>query len=641
MFADDTREWLEADGLGGFASGTVSGIRTRRYHALLLTATTPPTGRMVLVNGFDAWVEYGGQRIPISSQRYVPGIVHPDGTSRIECFTADPWPAWIYQAAPGLRVRQEVVVPHERAAVLMAWRLVESPQEDVSIRLVVRPFLSGRDYHSTHHENTACRTTASASGDAVTWQPYDSVPPVISRANAVYTHEPDWYRRFVYSAEQARGLDAIEDLLAPGWLTFDLRKGPALWLLQAGSSAVDDVTPLAEVVSRLSGDEQTRRTAFASPLDRAADAYLVRRGDGRTIVAGYPWFTDWGRDTFFALRGLCLDTGRVDEARDVMLTWSAALSDGMLPNRFPDRGETPEFNSVDASLWFVMAVRELYAAVERGEGTLDAEARSALLDAAHRILDACLRGSRYGIRSDTDGLLACGEPGMALTWMDARVDGRPVTPRIGKPVEVQALWLNALEFGESWDSRWRAVAARGRTAFAGRFWNASRGCLYDVIDVDHQADRVDPSVRPNQVFAAGGLGTPLVAPDRARAIVEVIERTLLTPLGLRTLAPGEPGYEGHYSDGPAERDAAYHQGTAWPFLMEPFVEAWLGVYGDDEARRREASERFLRPLTAQLDAAGLGHLSEVADAEPPFTPGGCPFQAWSTGSLMRLRRRLG
>ena len=335
MLADDTREWLEADGLGGFTSGTVSGIRTRRYHALLLIATTPPTGRMVLVNGFDAWVEYAGRRIPISSQRYVPGIVHPDGASKIESFTADPWPAWNYQVSSGLRIGQEIVVPHERAAVAVVWRLVESPGDDVPIRVVVRPFLSGRDYHSTHHENSACSTTAITSGDAVTWQPYDSVPAVISRTNADYTHEPDWYRQFLYSAEQARGLDALEDLLAPGWLTFDLRKGQALWLLQSGPSAVDDATPLAEAVSRLRDDEQTRRAAFASPLHRAADAYLVKRGDGRTIIAGYPWFTDWGRDTFFALRGLCLDTARVDEACNVLLTWSAALSDGMLPNRFP------------------------------------------------------------------------------------------------------------------------------------------------------------------------------------------------------------------------------------------------------------------------------------------------------------------
>jgi len=641
VLADDTREWLEADGLGGFASGTVSGIRTRRYHALLLIATTPPTGRMVLVNGFDAWVEYAGRRIPISSQRYVPGIVHPDGASRIESFTADPWPAWNYQVSSGLRIGQEIVVPHERAAVAVVWRLVESPGDDVPIRVVVRPFLSGRDYHSTHHENSACSTTAITSGDAVTWQPYDSVPPVISRTNADYTHEPDWYRQFLYSAEQARGLDALEDLLAPGWLTFDLRKGQALWLLQSGPSAVDDATPLAEAVSRLRDDEQTRRAAFASPLHRAADAYLVKRGDGRTIIAGYPWFTDWGRDTFFALRGLCLDTARVDEACNVLLTWSAALSDGMLPNRFPDRGERPEFNSVDASLWFVLAVRDLCAVVDRGEGTIGATARSALVDAARQVLDACFRGTRFGIRADSDGLLACGEPGLALTWMDARVDGRPVTPRIGKPVEVQALWLNALQFGASWDSRWQAIATQGRDAFASRFWNASRGCLYDVVDVDHEAGRVDPSVRPNQIFAAGGLGTPLVDPDRARAVVDVVERTLLTPQGLRTLAPGEPGYAGHHVGGPAERDAAYHQGTAWPFLMEPFVEAWLAANGDDEARRREASERFLRPLIAQLEAAGLGHLSELADAEPPFSPGGCPFQAWSMGSLIRLRRRLG
>ncbi len=359
MFADDTREWLEADGLGGFASGTVSGIRTRRYHALLLTATTPPTGRMVLVNGFDAWVEHGAPahsdfQPAIRARHRAPGRCVEDRELHGRPLAGVESTRWRLACACDRRSLSPTSA--QRFWLRGAWW--SRPRTRRPFALVVRPFLSGRDYHSTHHENTACRTTASTSGDAVTWQPYDSVPAVISRANAVYTHEPDWYRQFLYSAEQARGLDALEDLLAPGWLTFDLRKGQALWLLQSAPVAVDDATPLAEAVSRLRDDEQTRRAAFASPLHRAADAYLVRRGDGRTIVAGYPWFTDWGRDTFIAVRGLCLDTGRVDEARDVLLTWSAALSDGMLPNRFPDRGETPEFNSVDASLWFVMAVRE-------------------------------------------------------------------------------------------------------------------------------------------------------------------------------------------------------------------------------------------------------------------------------------------
>jgi predicted glycogen debranching enzyme len=635
QFGNDDREWLEPDGLGGFASGTVSGVRTRRYHALLLAATTPPTGRMALVNGFDAWIEAGGDRIALTSQRYGPGVVAPDGARRITAFTRDPWPTWTFTLPSGARVVQEIFVPHGRSAVVVTWRL-DRVEDQAPLRLVVRPFLSGRDYHSMHHANDACRAEPRVDGDLVRWQLYDGVPQIASLSNGRYDHDVAWYRNFLYAAETERGLDDREDLLSPGTLTFDLSSGEGVWLLEAGTP-MPGTSALATVAS-LRRLERERRAMFASPLERAADAYLVRRGDGRTIIAGYPWFTDWGRDTFIALRGLCLATGRYDVARQILLEWSDAVSLGMLPNRFADAGSDPEFNSVDASLWFVAAVREF---LDVPGDRLAAADRHRLLVAVTEILEGYSAGTRYGIRLDTDGLLACGEPGVQLTWMDAKVGDWVVTPRSGKPVEVQALWLAALAFASTWDARWQVAYVRGRINFARKFWNPNGQYLYDVVDVDHVAGRVDGSFRPNQVFAIGGLGESLLDTDRTRIILGAIERKLLTPLGLRSLAPDEPVYAAIYRGGPRERDGAYHQGTVWPWLIGPFVDAWLSARGRTDAAKAEARQRFLVPLETHLEDAGLGHVSEIADAEPPFTPRGCPFQAWSVGEMLRVRAMVG
>jgi predicted glycogen debranching enzyme len=366
----------------------------------------------------------------------------------------------------------------------------------------------------------------------------------------------------------------------------------------------------------------------------------VQRRTGLTIVAGYPWFTDWGRDTFIALRGLCLATGRLREARDILLEWAHAVSEGMLPNRFPDHGEEPEFNAVDASLWYVVAVHEL---LERAAVVphlvSDADERT-LRGAVEQIVAGYAAGTRFGIRLAEDGLLMAGAPGLQLTWMDARVGGRVVTPRIGKPVEIQALWLNAVAAAATTRPQWREVFEHGRASFVDRFWHDSRGHLADVVDVDHVPGTRDDTFRPNQILAVGGLPIPLVEGERARRVVDQVERRLITALGLRSLAPGEQGYSPRYEGGPSTRDAVYHQGTVWPWLMGPFVDAWLRVRGNTGAARREARVRFLEPMLAHLEGAGLGHVSEITDAEAPFTPRGCPFQAWSLGELIRIDRQI-
>ena len=360
----------------------------------------------------------------------------------------------------------------------------------------------------------------------------------------------------------------------------------------------------------------------------------MRRGSGSTIVAGYPWFTDWGRDTFISLRGLCLATGRYDEALGILREWAGVVSQGMLPNRFADAGEAPEYNAVDASLWFVVAVHELLGAVP----SLAGADRQLLQDAVEAVLEGYSGGTRFGIRMDGDGLLAAGAPGVQLTWMDARVGDRVVTPRIGKPVEIQALWINALWIASRFSDRWTPVFARASAAFDARFWNEEAGHLFDVVDVDHVTGAVDASLRPNQLFAVGGLPLPLVGGARAARIVEAVEAQLLTPIGLRSLAPGHPAYVGRYSGGVAERDGAYHQGTVWPWLMGAFVEAWLNVHGNTASSRAEARRRFLEPMLAFVRISGAGHLPEVADGDAPHRPGGCPFQAWSVGEAIRLDR---
>lgn len=383
-------------------------------------------------------------------------------------------------------------------------------------------------------------------------------------------------------------------------------------------------------------NEDLRRSEFLTPLHCAADAYIVNGLHGKTIMAGYPWFTDWGRDTFISLRGLCIASGRLEDARDILLAWANSVSEGMLPNFFPDQRAKPEYNSVDAALWYVIAVHELLTASKSNAGIVSAKDTRTFQNAILAILDGYSRGTRFGIRMDSDGLLAAGERGVQLTWMDAKVGEWVVTPRSGKPVEVQALWLNVLRIASRLAPKWAETFNRGLNSFRNTFWNEKAGGLYDVIDVNHRAGEVDASIRPNQIFAVGGLPFQLFEGEYAERIVSLVEKQLWTPLGLRSLAPGETGYAAHYEGGVMQRDGSYHQGTVWPWLIGPFVEAWVRIHGNTTEARREARKQFLTPLLRHLDEAGMGHISEIADAEPPHTPRGCPFQAWSVGEVLRL-----
>ena len=630
-------EWLEADGLGGFSSGTVAGWRSRRYHGLLTPAVAPPSGRAVLVDGFEAWIERDGSRVALTTQRYLPDVSYPDGVTRLAEFSHSPWPTWTFRLDDGLEVMQEVLVPHDRSAAVVRWSLSRPAP---GARLIVRPLLSGRDSHALHYENPGFRTDAESMGERVRWQPYAGLPAVLSLANASYQHQPVWYRNFLLEEERARGFEHRMDLLSPGELTWGFTGGPAVWILAAEQANGESGLPRGSA-SRVGADlmarERDRRETFDSPLALAGDAYIVRRGEGKTIIAGYPWFTDWGRDTFIALRGLCLATGRLSDARAILLEWAALVSQGMLPNRFLEQGDEPEFNSVDASLWYVIAVHEFLERMTGAGKRLPTGERRSLEQAVSAILEGYSAGTRYGIRMDSSGLLDAGVPGVQLTWMDAKVGDWVVTPRVGKPVEIQALWINALMIGARLQEKWNRVAGRATASFRARFWNDA-GYLNDVIDNEGRAGAIDASFRPNQIFAVGGLPWPVLDMDRARAVVDAVEARLWTPMGPRSLAQGEPGYAPRYEGGPVQRDGSYHQGTVWPWLAGPFVEAWVRVRGSTPQAIAEARDRFFAPLLSQLERYGLGHLAEIADAEPPHTPRGCPFQAWSMGELLRLDR---
>jgi len=627
-------EWLETNGRGGFASGTIAGANTRRYHALLLTARKPPSERFVLVNHLEEWLDFDGQAIPLSTNLY-PGAVHPAGYEHCIEFSTDPWPTWTFDCN-GITVQREILSIHGRDIVIVRWKLVGEKQSRAVLR--VRPKLTGRDYHGTHHENGGLSTEAMIGEGTVGWQVYPDVPPVLAFHSGGYRHEPNWYRYIQLPIEQQRGLDAEEDWWSPGEFTFDLETGSTR-ALALTSEAIDrlDVVALAE---REKSRRDTARQAapaadsLAGELWCAAEMYLSERGAQQTVIAGYPWFTDWGRDTFISLPGLCLDTGQLDVGWQVIASFAAHVSEGMVPNRFPDAGEQPEYNTIDASLWFIHAI-DRYLAVSRDE----VRVRETAWPAVKQILDGYRRSTRYGIRMDEDGLITGGVPGAQLTWMDAKIGDWDVTPRHGKPVEIQALWVRALEVGEilarrfcetDYADRCRNDRSNAIASFRNRFWYEQGGYLYDVID---GPEGNDASLRPNQLYAIS-LVDELVPRDRAQQILRLVEKQLLTPVGLRTLSPHDPRYRGRYEGSVMERDSAYHQGTVWPFLLGPFVTAWIKVHGKKASTLKQA-RAFLNGIGAHLKEACLGQVSEIFDAEAPHKPRGCCAQAWSVAEPLR------
>ncbi|MFY9608814.1 MAG: amylo-alpha-1,6-glucosidase [Blastocatellia bacterium] len=630
------REWLETNGIGGFASSTIAGLNTRRYHALLTAATKPPVGRLVLLSKLEETLVIGKRRYELSANQY-PGVVHPQGHQYLKGFRLDPFPVFTYEVE-GVEVEKSVFMVYGENSTVIRYLVRDGNESPAHISLEIRPLVAFRDYHGTTHENSSIDRQIHVEAGLVSFAAYDGLPTLhfAHDANEV-NGSGDWYRNFEYQVERERGLDFNEDLFNPFLLKFDMtgRSSAAIIASTEIRDASDveeyrqvEIMRRAEIVAASPHEDQ-----LVCALVAAADQYIVAREHCKTVIAGYHWFGDWGRDTMIALPGLALVTGRIGIAKSILLEFAKHVDRGMLPNRFPDAGETPEYNTVDATLWSFEAIRSL------GEYTNDydfiqANFYAALVD----IIDWHERGTRYGIRVDDDGLLLSGEPGVQLTWMDAKVGDYVVTPRQGKAVEIQALWYNALrvmeelagKFGDRANKkRFGDMAARAKRGFENLFWNEEGGCLYDVVNGDGR----DASIRPNQILAVS-LKHSMLSRDKSRRIVEVVERELLTPYGLRSLAASDASYRARYEGGVWDRDTAYHQGTVWPWLMGPFITAYVRANGGTK-RARERARELLSSLQDHLSDAGLGHISEILDAESPHEPRGCIAQAWSVAEILR------
>jgi len=630
-----SREWLETNGLGGFACGTLAGANTRRYHGLLTAALNPPGGRMLLLSKLEETLVLGDKRIDLSTNEY-SGAIHPEGYLLLSNFLLDPFPTWTFEVE-GIRLEKSIFMPQGSNTVQVEYKLLQSPAAIEPV-LEVRPLVAFRDYHSTTHENGALDPAVESAANFASLQPYPGLPRLYFAHDAVQLLEQGyWYKNFLYRVERERGLDFEEDLYNPFVLSWNLSKERG-----ANVIASTEQRDIEQATATRTAEMQRRqRPVASSPVDDplvctlavAADQYLARRGEDWTVIAGYPWFTDWGRDTMISLPGLTLCTGKTEIARSILHNFARHTDMGMLPNRFVDSGEEAEFNTVDATLWFFEAARA-YAAVTNDYDFI----RNELYEVLAQIIEFHIKGTRYNIKVAENGLLNTGAPGAQLTWMDAKIGDWVVTPRSGKPVEIQALWYNALCIMKDLAARfsdddrrkkYSSLAALTSLAFNRTFWNEDARCLYDVVN----GGPPDGSIRPNQIFAVS-LHHSMLSEERARAVVEKVEKELLTPVGLRTLNRSDGRYRATYEGDQYSRDSAYHQGTVWPWLLGPFVSAYVRVNGGTAQARGRARD-FLRGIEKHLTEAGLGQISEIFDGDVPHHPRGCFAQAWSVAEILR------
>ena len=644
-------EWLVTNGLGGFASGTVAGTATRRYHGLLVAALQPPGKRTVLVNGVDESVRYLESTYSLATYRWMSGFISPSGYLQIESFHLEgSRPVWRFALADALLEKRVWMKQGENTTYVRYALLRASAPMEVEGKVLV----SDRDFHSmTRGQDSPMRVDYVDRGLRII--PSEGATPFYLRgSSASWTAQNQWYRDFLLPAEHARGLDDHEDRFYAAHFRFSLRVGESVTIVFS-----------TEEVAELDGDRAHSAQAnhdlelfrawqnqyakvCASPVDDepgwlwqlvlAADQFIVGRDfseqrKGESIIAGYPWFGDWGRDTMISLPGLTLSLGRPEIAREVLSSYARYVDQGMLPNHFPDAGQAPEYNTVDASLWYFEAARKYF------DATQDLSFVEELFPTFAAIVDAHVQGTRYNIKVDpADALLSAGAPSVQLTWMDAKIGDWVVTPRSGKAVEVNALWINALHTMANFahvllrpSEGYERLAEKATRSFQ-KFWNPERNCCFDVIDTPSATH--DPAIRPNQIFAVSLPLSPL-SPDQQKGIVDTVAQHLLTSHGLRSLAPNEPGYRGHYRGGPRERDSAYHQGTVWGWLLGPFALAHYRVHHD-----AAEAQSFLEPLGRTITSYGLGTLGEIFEGDPPFAPAGCIAQAWTVGELFAAWQTL-
>jgi predicted glycogen debranching enzyme len=637
------REWLVTNGLGGFGCGTVTGILTRRYHGLLIAAI-PDRGRVLLVPKVEEIVRYMGHDYALGANRWSSGAVQPQGFRFIEQFQlAGSVPVWRFACADAA-IEKRIWMQEGANTTFVRYELRYA---SAPIEIEIKVLVNCRDIHGTTRADD-WKTSVTSVPDGLCVIPRDGAVPVYLLSDAARAEaRVEWYRNYDLAVERKRGLDDREDHLLAAVFTARLSPGDSVTF----AFSTDPTPPFknsAALAARGGLDQRLLeywiaahpRAALEAPhwiwqLVLAAAQFPLRRraSDGRerwSIVAGYPWFGEWGRDAMIALPGLALETGRPDVARSVLQEFLRLAQEGLLPNTFSENGEPAAYNSVDSMLWYVQALREYVT------HTSDLSIVRDVFDTLASAIEWYVRGTRFGIHMDpADGLLYAGEPGMQVTWMDAKVDDRPITARIGKAVEINALWFNALqamtrfavELGKPSD-KYARLAERVKTAF-GRYWNQERQCCFDVID---GPDGNDDSLRPNQIFAVSLPESPLSAEQRKR-VVDICAVHLVTPHGLRSLDAADANYRGHYEGPQSERDLAYHQGTVWAWLLGPFVLAHLRIYGDP--RRALA---FLEPMAPHLSAAGLGSVSEIFDGEAPFIARGAFAQAWSVAEILRAWR---
>jgi predicted glycogen debranching enzyme len=637
------------NGLGGYACGTVALANTRRYHAFLMASLAPPVQRTLLVAKVDIAVEYLDHTVALTSNEFEGGVISPNGFVQLESFSVfESIPTWRFCVADAL-LEVRIFMAQGANTSYMAFEALRS---SASMRLTLKPYVTFRDYHTQNRG--APELSLQASADQCTI----GTPAGASAGNSAFRlianggdfkSAAEWYWNFRHREEAQRGLDAVEDLFLPG--SFSLRLDPGTTQHFIATAEPGTPAPGADVEKSILSDGKTLSTRLpktAPPwirtLARASDQFIVRRGEAAanaaTLIAGYPWFADWGRDTMISLPGLATILGRYDITANILRTFASFIDCGMLPNRFPDSGESPEYNTADATLWMFHALDD-YCQANR-----DPKLLSDLFPALVSIIHAHVNGTRFGIHVDAaDGLLHTGQPGTQLTWMDAKNGDHAFTPRIGKAVEINALWINALNVMARFAARLHKIAeknlcesllSRAAKSF-GRFWNEERGCLYDVIDVDG-TQALDDRIRPNQILAISLPFCPL--PEaQMRSAVDLCSRELLTSYGLRTLSPREPGYIGTYAGNAWQRDAAYHMGTVWAWLLGPFVRAHYRVHRD-----ARFALGLLEPMAQHVAGACIGTISEIFDGDAPHTARGCFAQAWSVAEILRswiyLERKL-
>ncbi len=639
--AAEKREWLVTNGIGGFASGTIAGVQTRRYHGLLFAALTPPLGRTLLASQVQETIEYRGRHYDLHTCRWADGSVAPKGFQLVENFRlVGTTPVWRYAFADAL-LEKRIWMEQGTNTTFVSYKFARGCRP---LRIEVKAFVNYRDYHSCTHAGE-WRMKIEPTENGLRVLAFDGATPIYLLSDGAEA-EPahNWYYEFDLASERYRGLDDREDHLHAGTFRSELTLGETLTLTLATEAAanLDGMSThrarmahertLLDCWSAAMPEAASEAPVWIRQLVLAADQFVVNRRlaggtVGRSLIAGYHWFGDWGRDTMIALPGLTLATGRPEIAARILRTFAGFVDRGMLPNVFPDAGETPEYNAVDATLWYFETIRQYV------EATADVSVVRDLYPVLREIIDFHITGTRYKIQVDPkDGLLYAGEAGVQLTWMDAKIGDWVVTPRIGKPVEINALWLNALS------SMWQfarllgfsttaheCLLKRTRKGFA-RFWNEAAQCCFDVLDGPNGND---PTIRPNQIFTVALPETTLTL-EQQRAVVDTCARHLLTSQGLRSLTPDDPQYRGQYGGAPIDRDGSYHQGTVWAWLLGSFALAHLRVYHDPNR-----AAQFLDPMANHLNVHGLGSISEIFDGDAPFQPRGCIAQAWSVAEILR------